>query len=54
MLEREEDDAVAGYDEVARDLQRKRGLAQTWPSAQEHQLTCTKPAGQLGVQGGEA
>jgi len=54
MLEREEDDAVAGYDEVARHLQRKRGLAQTWPSAQKHQLTGTNPAGQHGVQVDEA
>src|SRR5665811_980669 len=54
MLEREEDDAVAGNDEVARHLQRKRGLAQTRPSAQKHQLTRTKPAGQQRVQVGEA
>src|SRR5665811_1587018 len=54
MLEREEDDAVAGCDEDARHLQGKRGLAQTRSSAQEHQLTCTEPAGQRGVQAGEA
>ena len=45
---------AVGREEVAHRLQCERGLAQTWRSAQEGQLTRTETAGQRHVQGTEA
>jgi hypothetical protein len=45
VLEREIDHAVFGRDQVARNLQCERGLAQTRPCSQEGQLPRTEPAG---------